>query len=130
MANNDGEIPDEKPAEVSKFFQIMQWECSSGSSFLQKEYSHPVYKQLAILNGKINNYPKAELIRNLKLLKLETEGSKGVLAKRLKNFYRKTMLSMHGVEKNGSGKIKVMFDYYIVIDFEATCEVVKSSSFQ
>lgn len=40
------------------------------------------------------------------------------------------MLNIHGVEKNGSHKVRVMFDYYIVIDFEATCEAVKTSKFK
>ena len=97
----------------------------------EREYSHPVYKQIASLNGKINSYPKAELIKSLKTLKLDTEGSRSVLAKRLKTFYKKTMLSVNGIqEKNGCSKIRVLFDYYIVIDFEATCEVERHSNFK
>ncbi len=96
----------------------------------QGKYSHPVYKQLAEMNGRVNNYPKSELVRHLKTLRLESEGSKGVLAKRLKNFYKKTMLSINGVDRNGSSKIHVMFDYYIVIDFEATCQHIRLPEFK
>merc|ERR1712071_290411 len=97
----------------------------------QDKYSHPVYKQISLMNGKINSYSKLELIQLLKSLRLETEGNKNILIKRLKNFYRQTLLNVAGVtEQNENGKIKFVFNYYVVIDFEATCELVKSSNFQ
>lgn len=84
-----------------------------------------------MLNGKINKYSKTELIKNLRTLKLDTEGSRSILAKRLKTFYKKTMLSVSGIqEKNGSPRIRILFDFYVVIDFEATCEVVRNSNFK
>jgi len=99
--------------------------------YKEREYSHPVYKQIAFLNGKINNYSKAELIKNLKMLKLDTDGSRSVLAKRLKTFYKKTMLSVSGIqEKNGNSKIRILFDFYVIIDYEATCELLKNSNFK
>lgn len=83
------------------------------------------------MNGKINGYSKQELIQNLRSLRLETEGNKSVLIKRLKNFYRKTLLNVAGVqEQNEKGKIRFVFHYYVVIDFEATCELIKSPEFQ
>lgn len=97
----------------------------------EREYSHPVYKQIALLNGEINGYSKSELIKKLRTFKLDTEGSRSILAKRLKTFFKKSMLSVNGVqEKNGCSRIRVLFDYYIVIDFEATCEAVRNSSFE
>ena len=83
------------------------------------------------MNGKINSYSKMELIQNLKSLRLETEGNKSVLIRRLKNFYRRTLLNVAGVqEQNENGKIRFVFHYYVVIDYEATCELVKTSEFQ
>lgn len=97
----------------------------------EREYSHPVYKQIAFLNGKINSYSKAELIKNLKMLKLDTDGSRSVLAKRLKTFYKKTMLNVSGIqEQNGSSKIRILFDFYVIIDYEATCELLRNSDFK
>ena len=83
------------------------------------------------MNGKINGYSKLELIQNLKSLRLETEGSKNVLVKRLKHFYRSTTLNIAGVhDRNENGTVRVMFHYYVVIDFEATCELLKNPDFQ
>lgn len=65
------------------------------------------------------------------MLKLDTEGSRSVLAKRLKTFYKKTMLNVSGVqEKNGGPKIRILFDFYVIIDYEATCELLRNSSFK
>jgi len=97
----------------------------------EDKFSHPVYKQISLMNGKINSYSKMELIQNLKSLRLETEGNKSVLIRRLKNFYRRTLLNVAGVqEQNENGKIRFVFHYYVVIDYEATCELVKTSEFQ
>jgi len=83
------------------------------------------------MNGKINSYSKLELVQNLKSLRLDTEGNKNVLARRLKDFYKRTLLNVAGVqEQNENGRIKFVFHYYVVIDFEATCELIKSSEFQ
>lgn len=83
------------------------------------------------MNGKINGYSKEELIRNLKMLRLDSEGSKPVLAKRLKNFYKKTLLHVNNIQENHtSGKIKVTFDYLLVMDFEATCQTFRDPSFR
>lgn len=83
------------------------------------------------MNGKINSYSRDELIKNLKILHLDSEGSRKVLAKRLKNFYKKTMLNVNHIqESHTSGKIKVTFDYLLVIDFEATCQFIKEPNFK
>jgi len=97
----------------------------------ENKFSHPVYKQISVMNGKINSYSKLELVQNLKSLRLDTEGNKNVLARRLKDFYKRTLLNVAGVqEQNENGRIKFVFHYYVVIDFEATCELIKSSEFQ
>ena len=98
---------------------------------LQSKYSHPVYKQMAVLNGQINTYSRLELVKTLKALRLDDEGGKSVLVKRLKNFYRRQLLNVAGIsEQRENARIRVMFDYYVVIDFEATCEMVNSDDFK
>ncbi|XP_046643137.1 ERI1 exoribonuclease 2-like [Daphnia pulicaria] len=57
--------------------------------------------------GDFKNMPKAMLLKNLKLFKLNTNGSRKVLMKRLEMYNKKTT---------------EMFDYYVVIDYEATCD--------
>lgn len=65
------------------------------------------------------------------MLKLDTDGSRSVLAKRLKTFYKKTMLNVSGIqEQNGSSKIRILFDFYVIIDYEATCELLRNSDFK
>ena len=97
----------------------------------QSKYSHPVYKQMAVLNGQINSQTRAELAKTLGSLHLDTDGSKTVLIKRLKIFYRRMLLNVAGVqERHENARIKIMFDYYVVIDFEATCEYVQRPEFK
>lgn len=65
------------------------------------------------------------------MLKLDTDGSRSVLAKRLKTFYKKTMLNVSGIqEQTGSSKIRILFDFYVIIDYEATCELLRNSDFK
>uniref|UniRef100_A0A8B9Y279 3'-5' exoribonuclease 1 n=1 Tax=Bos mutus grunniens TaxID=30521 RepID=A0A8B9Y279_BOSMU len=70
------------------------------------DFSDPVYKEIAIMNGCINRMSKEELRAKLSEFKLETTGVKDVLKKRLKNYYKKLNY----------------YDYICIIDFEATCE--------
>lgn len=99
---------------------------------MQGKGSHPALKQFDAISSKIRSYPKAELIRCLKIVRLETEGRKAELITRLEDFYKNTMHSMHETQTENDGRINVMLDFYIVIDFEATCEVAGEtpSSFQ
>lgn len=65
------------------------------------------------------------------MLHLDTEGSKRVLVKRLKTFYKRTMLNVNQVhESNSSSKIRATFDFLLVIDFEATCLTKKDPNFK
>ncbi|XP_046368295.2 3'-5' exoribonuclease 1-like isoform X1 [Haliotis rufescens] len=82
------------------------------------EFSDPVYKKLARLNGEINKMTKDQLKAKLTALKLDTNGVKEVLKRRLKNFYKKQKLMKARIKTPGSTK----YDYLVVIDFEATCE--------
>ncbi len=57
--------------------------------------------------GDFKNMSKDKLIKNLKLFHLNTNGSRKILIKRLEMYNKKTI---------------EMFDYYVVIDYEATCD--------
>ena len=71
-------------------------------------------KTLPPLKSRMHNKSMALLIKDLKLLKLNTKGSFKVLSKRLEMYNNKKFLP------NMCGK--VVFDYYVVIDYEATCD--------
>lgn len=86
--------------------------------YKEGEYNDPVYKKLARINGEINKLGKTDLQDKLYNLGLDHRGVKEVLRKRLKNYYRKRKLAKAKVRQMK----KTNFDYFAVIDFEATCE--------
>ncbi|KAH7720474.1 exonuclease [Aphelenchoides avenae] len=63
----------------------------------------------------------AEMKVELRSIHLDSNGTKKVLKKRLKQYYRKeyVLLKNSGPNRN---KTERFFDYFIVIDFECTCE--------
>lgn len=68
--------------------------------------------------------PKHRLVSSLRKLHLNHTGSVDVLKKRLKNFYRKQKLSSANIVT-----IKKLFPYYVIIDFEATCNEVNDPGY-
>lgn len=58
----------------------------------------------------------------LKKHKLDTSGRKDVLQRRLKAHIRCQKLKEQGEEDTLTGQRNCYYDYYLVIDFEATCD--------
>nr|CAD7591755.1 unnamed protein product [Timema genevievae] len=83
-----------------------------------------VYKELSKINGNINQMSKAAVISKLRELKLNTEGSTEILRKRLKNHYRKQKLTNANLLT-----VSKLFPYYVIVDFEATCEEVNAPNY-
>ncbi|CAK6949965.1 '-5' exoribonuclease 1 [Scomber scombrus] len=90
------------------------------------DFSHPVYKEIALANGHINRMSKDELRIKLSELKLDTRGVKDVMKKRLKSHYKKQKLMQTAAE---GGPTDTYYDYICVVDFEATCEEDNPSDF-
>lgn len=86
------------------------------------KYSHPVYRELSILNGKINKLNVPQLRSRLREHNLEISGKKHVLQKRLKSYIRQQKLKESGKEDETAYHRNLYYDYYLVIDFEATCD--------
>ncbi|XP_057710747.1 3'-5' exoribonuclease 1 [Corythoichthys intestinalis] len=84
------------------------------------DFSHPVYKEIALANGHINRMSKEELRLKLSQLKLDTRGVKDVMKKRLKSHYKKQKLTQSAAADDGQAEAD--YDYICVVDFEATCE--------
>ncbi|XP_047114655.1 3'-5' exoribonuclease 1-like isoform X1 [Schistocerca piceifrons] len=82
-------------------------------------YSDAVYHELSRLNGQVNRMNKQTLIQKMRSLRLSTEGSTDVLKKRLKNYYKKRKLATINVTSSHK-----LYPYYVIVDFEATCEEV------
>ncbi|KAG7495794.1 3-5 exoribonuclease 1 [Solea senegalensis] len=85
------------------------------------DFSHPVYKEIALANGHINRMSKDELRLKLAALKLDTRGVKDVMKKRLKSHYKKQKLQQSAAAEGGA-TADTYYDYICVVDFEATCE--------
>ena len=92
-----------------------------GTSAEKEDYSHPAYKTLSTINGKINKMSMKDLIKSLSELNMDTGGAKEVLVKRLKFHHRKTTLANANIPLNPSARKICEFDFVAVIDFEATC---------
>lgn len=90
------------------------------------DFSHPVYKEIAVANGHINRMTKDELRNKLAELKLDTRGVKDVMKKRLKSHYKKQKLQQSAAE---GGPTDTYYDFICVVDFEATCEEDNPSDF-
>ncbi|XP_075886085.1 3'-5' exoribonuclease 1 [Nelusetta ayraudi] len=90
------------------------------------DFSHPVYKEIAVANGHINRMTKQELRNKLAELQLDTRGVKDVMKKRLKSHYKKQKLLQTAAE---GGATDTYYDYICVVDFEATCEEHNPSDF-
>ncbi|OWF46663.1 3'-5' exoribonuclease 1-like [Mizuhopecten yessoensis] len=81
--------------------------------------SDNVYRKLSVINGEINKMSRQQLQERLADLKKDTRGVNDVLKKRLKLYYRQRKLMKANVCVPST---KPMYDFLLVIDFEATCE--------
>eukprot|EP00794_Sanderia_malayensis_P005617 gene5618-6308_t len=98
---------------------------SSTKSNVKGTFEHPVFKEISKENGNINKMDIREVSRRLAACGLSNHGNFQVKQKRLKNWTRNEKLKEANVELPGKYKI----DYYVVIDFEATCEKDNPSTF-
>lgn len=86
-------------------------------------FSDPVFKKISQKNGEINKLEYHEMCKLGKKLNLCVRGSCEVLRKRLKSHYQTLLLNEANVNST-----RYYYPYYVVIDFEATCEEKRSRS--
>lgn len=84
-----------------------------------------ILKDLVKINGKINKMNTQELIRKLRHYRLDTGGTDEVRRKRLKNNYRKIKLASADLYVSNR-----LLPYYVIVDFEATCEEVNPADYK
>ena len=82
-------------------------------------YSHKVYKEISFINGQINRMNLNDLKINCKELELDCQGGKDPIKRRLKEHYKVKKLVEAGLLEATMNR---NVDYFLVIDFEATCE--------
>lgn len=93
-------------------------------SNLQDDEKRELVKSLTLLFGKVHQMSRGELVANLKEHNLHSGGNRDVLVKRLKNYYRVQKLSSVNILPT----VKLA-PYYLVLDFEATCNTVNAPDY-
>lgn len=81
------------------------------------EFSHPVYKEISLKNGILNKCDLSTLKRICKDENIDSSGKRPMLQQRLKTYFKNKMLKEAGLLERCE-----KFDYFVVVDFEATCE--------
>ncbi|KAL1461716.1 hypothetical protein WDU94_013588 [Cyamophila willieti] len=76
-----------------------------------------IFKELSMINGQINAMKRKDLVIKLKKYHLNHKGDIMVLRKRLKNHFKITKLTKAKLMEKHN-----LQPYYVVIDFEATCQ--------
>ncbi|KAI5746387.1 hypothetical protein M8J77_003053 [Diaphorina citri] len=76
-----------------------------------------IFKELSVINGQINAMKRKDLVNKLKKYHLNHKGDIMVLRKRLKNHFKVTKLTKAKLMEKQN-----LQPYYVVIDFEATCQ--------
>ena len=85
----------------------------------QNHFEHKVYREISQLNGEINRMSLGELKNKCKSLHLDCYGKRDPLKRRLKEHFKVQMLVEAGLMEP---KANPNADFFLVIDFEATCE--------
>jgi len=84
----------------------------------ENNYDHPVYKDISRKNGLINKSDLSTLKRMCKEEGLDSGGKRNLIQQRLKCYWKSKLLREAGLIKNSAKG----FEYFVIIDFEATCE--------
>ncbi|KAK2705983.1 3'-5' exoribonuclease 1-like [Artemia franciscana] len=91
---------------------------------------HPVYTRLKGIDKWIGTLSKEEVSDKLKQFQLECNGKRDVLSNRLKHFYKHQLLIMAALQEKNKYSVPLTYDYFVVIDFEATCEAGKQEEYR
>ena len=81
------------------------------------DFSHPVYKEISLKNGIINKSDLSSLKKMCRDENIDSSGKRPLIQSRLKNYFKNKLLKKAGLLQR-----KEKFDYFVVVDFEATCE--------
>ena len=84
---------------------------------VNSEFNHPVYKEISLKNGIINKSDLSTLKKMCKDEKIDSCGKRPLIQQRLKNYFKNKMLKEVGIIQK-----RERYDYFVVVDFEATCE--------
>lgn len=85
-------------------------------------------KQYAFNTNKINKMPDEQLVGTLKYHGLNSKGSPEILRKRLKEFMKIQM--SQDINETSIPTDQLMYAYFLIIDFEATCDEINGANFK
>ncbi|XP_054272880.1 3'-5' exoribonuclease 1-like isoform X2 [Macrosteles quadrilineatus] len=92
-----------------------------------QEAKDEINREIKCLFGWIDSLDRQALLRQLSRNNLPTNGSVECLKSRLKSFMEKRKLASFD---NSYNNVKTLFPYYVVLDFEATCNEVNPPDFE
>merc|ERR1712126_566644 len=81
------------------------------------DFSHPVYKEISFKNGQINKSDLSTLKKMCRDEHIDSSGKRPLIQQRLKTYFKNKMLKEAGILQRSE-----KFDYFVIVDFEATCE--------
>jgi len=89
---------------------------------------HPVYSTISLINGKINRMDLNQLKTMCRQNNLSTFGKREAVIRRLKEYIKTEKLIEAGL-LDRKATLVLNTDYFVVIDFEATCEEKNPSDY-
>ena len=115
---------DHLPSKTEKGNIVQKLVSQSSEAEQQEEenthdFDHPIYKEISMKNGLINRSDTSSLKNMCKEASIDHSGKATLLKQRLKQFHKSRLLREAGLVKEQPFR---GFDYYLVVDFEATCE--------
>ena len=90
----------------------------------KSEFSHPIYREISLKNGIINKSDLSTLKRLCKEENIDSSGKRPLIQQRLKTYFKNKMLKEAGLLQRCE-----KFDFFVVVDFEATCEEKNAPDF-
>jgi len=81
-------------------------------------FDHPIYKEISKKNGVINRSDLSTLKRMCREEGVDSSGKRDMVKQRLKQLYKTRLLREAGLLPGHQRG----YDFYLVVDFEATCE--------
>ena len=126
QSSHYGEEDKENTIENKTCRKTIQFNQSEESKVVVRkgEFSNPIYKEISLKNGIINKSDLSTLKKLCKDENIDSSGKRPLIQQRLKTYFKNKMLKEAGLLQRCE-----KFDYFLVVDFEATCEEKNAPDF-
>jgi len=126
VCDDDKENDSRPPQSCRKSLDLTGCKVGAGCEVIKAKldenknsFDHPVYKEIARYNGQINRSDLSTMKHMCRMENIDSSGKRDLVKQRLKNHVRNRMLREVGLLKPSPHR---GYDFFLVIDFEATCE--------